>query len=70
MTDIKSVSINGELYYRPTETDKRVNKLLSDVYGVLWAEAHYDAFNESTRRFAEPICAKMQELNEILEFKK
>jgi len=68
--DIESVEINGEKFFRQTEQDKRVNQLLSDVYGQLWAEACYDPFNESTRKFALQLYEKMHELNAILKFKK
>ena len=67
---IESVEINGEKFFRQTEQDKRVNQLLSDVYGQLWAEACYDPFNESTRKFALQLYEKMHELNAILKFKK
>ena len=67
---IESVEINGGKYFRQTEQDIRVNQLLSDVYGQLWAEACYDPYNESTRKFALPLYKKMYKLNTILKFKK
>lgn len=45
-------------------------RLLNQVYGRLWAEAHYDALNVSTQAFAEPLAALMSEANKLMGFKK
>ena len=67
---IERVEINGEKFFRQTEQDKRINQLLTEVYGRLWAEAFYDPYNKSTREFALPLYKKMYKLNTILKFKK
>jgi hypothetical protein len=63
------VEIDGVAYVRREPTEEATLRLLAEVYGALWTEAHYDPANESTRRFAEPLAAKMREANKTLRFK-
>lgn len=65
------VSLDGESYILAEERplDAEARKLLSEVYGRLWTEAHYDPDNESTRKFAQPLAEKMSRLNTLLGFK-
>ena len=63
------VVIDGIRYYPESEVDKEVQKILSTVYGKLWTEAYYDAYNEDTRRFAAPLADLMMEANKTLHFK-
>lgn len=44
-------------------------KLLAQVYGRLWTEAYYDAFNKSTEDFARPLAELMSKANDVLGFK-
>ena len=50
--------------------DKRVTKLLYDLYSKIWCEACYDPMNESSRKFAHTLLPDIQSLNDILKFKK
>ena len=67
-----AVYIDGVQYIplseRPCGEEERL--LLCEVYGGLWGEAFYDAFNESTQKFADPLARKMMRLNELMGFKK
>lgn len=49
---------------------KEANKLLHDVYQVLWCEAYYDPTNDLIMKFAKPLADKMTEANKILGYKK
>ena len=64
------VIIDGVHYHPETKLETEVKQLLSDVYGVLWAEANYDALNHHTEKFSKPLADKMARLNEIMGFKK
>lgn len=68
---IKTVVIDGVEYVpRDTFIPDRAMKLLSEVYGTLWAEGYYDPITEAVGKFARPLSDKMSELNDILGFKK
>jgi hypothetical protein len=59
-----------DILYRPeTEIEVETGKLLCSIYGIVWAEAYYDPYNEDTQRFALRIVDKIGRLNEILHFK-
>lgn len=68
------ITLNGVRYVRPSyaelseEDRETVAKLLHDIYGKLWAEAYYDPYNESVKKFATPLCKKMAQVNKILKF--
>lgn len=65
------VRIDGVLYVRADQQPmESAMNLLREVYGALWGEAYYDAYNERTRDFAKPLADKMSEANKILRFKK
>lgn len=63
------VIIDGKRYV-PAELSPPAEamQLLSRVYGRLWTEAHYDAFNQSTEDFAKPLADLMRKANDILRF--
>jgi hypothetical protein len=64
------VLINGRKYIpEDIHPQKEILKLLSEVYAVLWAEAFYDPFNESTKKFATPLAEKMMIINTELCFR-
>jgi hypothetical protein len=65
------VSIDGISYVPATERPlgEQARALLNEVYGRLWTEAHYDPWNEQTKKFAQPLADKMSELNKLLGFK-
>ena len=63
------VTIDGIEYFAQTPMEAEVKGILREVYGALWAEAYYDAFNDSTKKFAQPLSDKMRRLNELLKFK-
>jgi len=70
MTDTREVIIDGVRYRPETEMEAEAKRLLSQISAALWAEAYYDPFNDSTKRFAAPLADKMKRLNELLGFRK
>jgi hypothetical protein len=63
------VLIDGKRYIEESDFNEAM-RLLREVYGALWTEAHYDPYNESTQKFATPLADKMREANRLLHFKK
>ena len=47
----------------------REKELLAKLYGMIWAEACYDAYNEATEKYARKLLEPIQELNTLLRFK-
>jgi hypothetical protein len=72
VSDSMKVTIDGVEYVR-ADRDlvdyAEAMRLLGEVYGSLWTEAYYDAYNDSTKKFATPLHEKMARANEILRFK-
>jgi hypothetical protein len=69
MREPHKVLIDGEPYFPLAEEQFEVKKLLREVYGILWAEAYYDPYNEETEKLALRVVEKMARLNELLKFK-
>ena len=45
-------------------------KALSKVYSLIWIEACYDAYNDSTQKLCREMLPHIEKANEILKFKK
>ena len=62
------VTIDGKEYREVSDAEKSLMRLLAEVHGELFTEAHYDPRNESTQKFAQPLYEKMRLANEIMRF--
>jgi hypothetical protein len=58
------VTVDGVVFV--PESDEELSKLLSSVYGKVWAVACHDPYDESAREFAMRILPELKKLNEII----
>lgn len=56
------------LLCRPEEVEPLM-RTLSELYGLIWAEAKYDPCNEQTKEFASRLLSLIRAANKILRFK-
>lgn len=66
------VTIDGVRYVPADEAPVREEErtLLTDLYGRIWAEAHYDPDNEHTEKFSRRLWPTVQRLNELMGFRR
>ncbi len=57
------------LLCKPEEVEQ-LFKALRLLSGMIWAEAFYDPYNESTQKFARRLDPHMEEVAKIIKFKK
>jgi hypothetical protein len=57
------------LLCKPDEVQPLMDAL-SRLYGIIWTEACYDAYNKDTEAFARRLLPLIQKCNEILQFRK
>jgi hypothetical protein len=57
------------LLCKPSEVEPLM-KALRSLYSIIWPEACYDALNKDTEKFAQDLLPWIQQVNDILGFKK
>ena len=53
----------------PPHQAKDLLKALNELYALIWPEACYDPYNDSTRTFARKLLPHIETCNEIMKFK-